>query len=88
MTLLFVLGVLTICAVLGLLNFMVMRDRGVKIVPGVLVGSLSAFIGAIIAHLVGFEMVGLISVASAVMTLFTFDVYNERVDGDLVEQES
>ncbi|HCD51999.1 MAG TPA: hypothetical protein DEQ34_06105 [Balneolaceae bacterium] len=87
MTLLFVLGVLTIGAVLGTLNYLVMKDEGVKLAPGVMIGSLSAFIGGLIAEVSGFEMSGLISVFSAVMTLFIFDVYSERVEGDLVESE-
>jgi uncharacterized membrane protein YeaQ/YmgE (transglycosylase-associated protein family) len=78
MSFFYILGVLTIGAVIGTLNHLILRKRGLKLFTSIWIGGLSALVGGSIVKLLGLHVSGIFAVTSAVLVLFTFNTLKPK----------
>jgi uncharacterized membrane protein YeaQ/YmgE (transglycosylase-associated protein family) len=75
MSVLSVLSLLVIGAVVGLMSNLILKERGIKMLPSILVGSVSALIGSAVPLIFGLTGVGFYGIFSSVAVLFTINVF-------------
>lgn len=75
MTVLMILGYLGLGAFVGFLSHLILQERGAKMLPGIGVAMVGAFVGGIISTTLNLIGSGFYALISSFIILFTFNVF-------------
>ncbi len=78
MTLLSALGYFGIGSLIGLISYLILQERGIKLIASVLVGAIGGFLGAIIPEFFELSGAGYYCTLSSVSILLTFNVFRTK----------
>ena len=78
MSVLSIFSLLVIGSIVGLLSNLILKERGVKMLPSVLIGSLAALIGSIVPLMFGLKGVGFYGIFASLAVLFTVNVFRTK----------
>lgn len=73
-----IFGFLTLGTILGWISYKLFGDRGIKMVPSIIIGAIAAIIGGMVV--ISFELVGSGYYAgiSSIGTLFTINAFRKK----------
>ncbi len=80
MTLLMILGYIGLGASVGLLSNLVFMERGLKILPSIMVSVIGALIGGLISVWLNLIGSGFYALICSFVILFTFNVFRTKKD--------
>lgn len=75
MSVLSVFSLLVIGAIVGFLSNLIMKERGMKLLPSVSIGAASALIGSVVPLIFGLKGIGFYGVFASLAALFTINVF-------------
>lgn len=78
MTILTVLGYAGIGSLIGVISYLVLKERGIRLMPSVLVGLIGGLLGAIIPEFFDLSGAGYYSALSSLSVLLTFNLIRRR----------
>lgn len=73
-----IFGFLTLGTIIGWLSYRVLGKRGMRMLPSVIIGAVSAIIGGLVVMIFGLAGSGYYAAITSLGTLFTINAFKKR----------